>query len=188
MFQLPCVFFEPSVTLWLTWLFTNISIFKIAEICISYKTLDTADRNVSTPYHGLCDSYLATKWYRFTGDDGFSYLPESCPQPQQFICGTSKPGWLNGIHPTPAEGIATRTVCYSDNGGCCIYSNTIQVKNCGNFFVYKLAPSPTCNLGYCVTNVGEWLYKIIKNIMWTKVHVFIVFPIAYVYGYTIFSS
>ncbi|XP_078351512.1 polycystin family receptor for egg jelly-like [Oculina patagonica] len=123
------------------------------EICISYKTLDTADRNVSTPYHGLCDSYLATKWYRFTGDDGFSYLPESCPQPQQFICGTSKPGWLNGIHPTPAEGIATRTVCYSDNGGCCIYSNTIQVKNCGNFFVYKLAPSPTCNLGYCVTNV-----------------------------------
>lgn len=124
------------------------------DVCNSHTTFDSAGRNVSFPYQGLCDAALTSAWYRLTGDAG-SYLPESCPQPQSDVCGTSYPGWLNGIHPTTSEGVVTRTACFSTSTECCTYSTSIEVKNCGNFYVYKLAAAPTCDLGYCVTNVGE---------------------------------
>ena len=132
-----------------------LQLFSIADICVSYKTLDSADRNVSTPSQGLSDSSLDTKWYRFSVASVLTYMPESCPQPQTDICGATYPGWLNGIHPTTAEGMATRTVCFSDSSQCCSWSTTIQVKNCGAFYVYKLGPPPTSNLAYCATTVGE---------------------------------
>ena len=128
--------------------------FNFAE-CGSYQTFDSDDRDVSSSNENLCDSGLDPKWYRFEDEDG-SYLPESCPEPQSDVCGTGHPGWLNGIHPTVSEGVVTRTVCFSHTSGCCQYTTTIQIKNCGNFYVYYLEPAPLCDLGYCVTNVGEY--------------------------------
>ena len=132
------------------------NLYPIADVCRSHTTFDSAGRNVSFPYQGFCDHTLATEWYRLTGDAG-SYLPESCPQPQTHVCGTSYPGWLNGIHPTTAEGVVTRTACFSSSAGCCTYSTSIKVKNCGDFYVYEFAPVPTCSLRYCVTNEGEYV-------------------------------
>ena len=126
------------------------------DVCSSNTTFDSAGRNVTSPYQSLCDSSLADEWYRLIGDAG-SYLPESCPQPQSDVCGTSFPGWLNGIHPTTSEGVVTRQACFSSSTSCCAYSTTIEIKNCGNFYVYKLAPVPACFSRYCVTNVGEYV-------------------------------
>ena len=133
-------------------------LYSIADVCSSHTTLDSSGRNVTFPYQPSCDNTLTYAWYRLTGESG-SYLPESCPQPQSDVCGTMYPGWLNGIHPTVAEGVVTRTACFSTSAGCCIYLTTIEVKNCGDFYVYKLPPAPTCNLRYCVTNVGEYHSK-----------------------------
>lgn len=133
-------------------------LYSIADVCSSHTTLNSAGRNVTFPYQPTCDYLLPSAWYRLTADSG-SYLPESCPQPQNDVCGTQYPGWLNGIHPTAAEGVVARTVCFSTIAACCTYSETIEVKNCGDFYVYKLVPMPTCYSRYCVTNVGEYVSK-----------------------------
>ena len=63
-------------------------------------------------------------------------------------CGTAATGWMNGAHPTVAQGKVTRKVCYHW-GRCCYWSNNIEVVNCGLFYVYKLSRPPQCTLGYC---------------------------------------
>ncbi len=128
------------------------SMFYFAD-CNSYSTLNSKNRLVSKPSQSICYNSLSSTWYRFTGPG--SYLPESCPETQSDVCSASIPGWLNGIHPTAAEGVVTRTVCFSNTGGCCQYTTTIEVQNCGDFYVYKFVPTPTCSLGYCGTDVGE---------------------------------
>ena len=57
-------------------------------------------------------------------------------------CNTYYPGWLTGGHPTAAEGIVNRKVCYRD-GDCCGRSS--YVRNCGAFYVYSL----TADGRYC---------------------------------------
>ena len=82
-----------------------------------------------------------------------------------YRCGTDITGWMNGAHPTVAEGKVTRIVCYNYYGYygyygyyryygyygyCCYRSNNIEVVNCGQYYVYKLSPpSGGCNLRYC---------------------------------------
>ena len=48
-----------------------------------------------------CDDEIEEAWYRFTGAAG-SKMPES--PPNKNTCGTHAPGWLNGRHPSVAEG------------------------------------------------------------------------------------
>ena len=60
----------------------------------------------------------------------------------RYRCGTARPGWLNGTHPTVAEGVVTRQVCYSSNSNCCYPSNIIKVKNCSSYSVYELQRPP----------------------------------------------
>ena len=75
-------------------------------------------------------------------------MPTSCvPAPR---CGTSATGWMNGIHPTVAQGKVTRKVCYNWENNCCWRSNNIEVVNCGQYYVYELSPHPsTGHLRYC---------------------------------------
>ena len=81
------------------------------------------------------DSGLVTGWYRFQGAAG-DRMPDKCVL--MYRCGTESPGWLNGAHPTVAEGVVTRTVCYSKERSCCYLSNIIKVKNCNGYYVYEL--------------------------------------------------
>lgn len=66
-------------------------------------------------------------------------------------CGTHAPGWLSGGHPTVAQGLVHRNVCFHWTGmGCCEWSSSIRVANCNNtFYVYELSPPPACYLRYC---------------------------------------
>ena len=64
-------------------------------------------------------------------------------------CGTYLPGWMNGTHPTVADGKVTRKVCFGRNKNCCEFSNNIEVVNSGQYYVYKLSAPPVCRSRYC---------------------------------------
>ena len=134
---------------------------EISEECThhTYAKLDTADRHVNAPPGSLIqcdDSVIKSQWYRFTGAAGFA-MPETCPAISS--CGTSAPGWLNGAHPTVAEGKVTRTVCYHWAGSCCAWSNPVKVQNCVHFYIYFFQPPEGCDRRYCGTSVGKCEFR-----------------------------
>ena len=114
--------------------------------CRSYRTL--SEYNRARGYKGVikCDRSLPTAWYRFTGRAG-NMMPSSCVA--KYYCGTHAPGWLQGGHPTVAQGIVSRRVCFHWSSNCCQWSRNIRVRNCGAFYIYWLSPTPACNLRYC---------------------------------------
>ena len=71
-------------------------------------------------------------------------MAEACPK--MYSCSANSSGWLDGTHPTVAEGIVQRKVCFSQRvsqffNDCCNQAKTISVRNCGAFYVYRLDPS-----------------------------------------------
>ena len=110
--------------------------------CKNYSVLGEEDRaqgNVGKPHDGS-DKELVTGWYRFQGAAG-DRMPDKCVL--GFRCGTTHPGWLNGTHPTVADDVVTRTVCFSGKTNCCLWQNMTKVKNCnGSYYVYELQRSP----------------------------------------------
>ena len=80
-------------------------------------------------------------------------MAESCVN--RGHCGTDAPGWLNRAHPTVADGVVQREVCFSSVGSCCYYSTKIYVRNCEGFYVYKLEPPPHCYLRYCGSGLPQ---------------------------------
>ena len=64
-------------------------------------------------------------------------------------CNTEMPGWLNGSHPSVAEGNVTRTACFNGSSSCCHSSVEIEIRNCSGFYVYKLVEVPSCPMRYC---------------------------------------
>ena len=116
--------------------------------CKNYLTLSEADhgRGNIFPPHLRCKSNLATGWYRFQGAAGDQMLDKCVLN----WCGSSEPpGWLDGTHPTIAEGVVERRVCFSGETNCCALSNIIKVKNCCSYYVYELQREPLFNLRYC---------------------------------------
>nr|XP_058970704.1 oncoprotein-induced transcript 3 protein-like [Pocillopora verrucosa] len=119
----------------------------LAPECEGYKVLDSADRkNTYGMGNAACDNNMEEAWYRFTGAAG-SKMPESSPNKN--MCGTHAPGWLNGQHPSVAEGKVSRQVCFNWDGNSCKWQANIEVLNCDSFFIYKLVKPPTCQLRYC---------------------------------------
>ncbi|XP_056012796.1 von Willebrand factor D and EGF domain-containing protein-like isoform X1 [Ostrea edulis] len=101
--------------------------------------------------HLLCDNGLTAGWYVFDNNDE---MPTSCVA--QYHCGTHFPLWMQGSHPSQADGIVHRKACSNIYGSsshtCCDFSLDIQVKNCGSFYVYYLQPVPACAMAYCAGN------------------------------------
>ena len=116
--------------------------------CTNYTVLSEADRaqgNAVRAYKQ--DRDLVTGWYRFQGAAG-DRIPDKCVL--MYRCGTEIPVWLNGTHPTAAERVVTRTVCYNSyQGGCCWKSNIIKVKNCSSYYVYELQRTSESSSRYC---------------------------------------
>ena len=109
--------------------------------CTNYTVLSEADRaqGNAEPPHNRNDGDLVTGWYRFQGAAG-DQMPDKCVL--MYRCGTGGPGWLNGTHPTVAEGVVTRQVCYNVDKGCCCKNGIIKVKNCSSYYVYELQRTP----------------------------------------------
>ena len=109
-------------------------------------------KNTYVTTHVYCDSGLGPGWIRFNGAAG-KKMPTSCVPTNR--CNTHSPDWLNGAHPTVADGKVTRQVCFNYFGNCCNWSTNIQVRNCGGFFIYYISGTPPehrCNLRYCASD------------------------------------
>ncbi|KAL9960980.1 hypothetical protein ACROYT_G029852 [Oculina patagonica] len=122
----------------------------LPQECQKYQTLSNGDRK-NTYSAGLftCDSSLGPAWFRFEGAAG-TEMATSCVPINR--CGTHAPGWLNGAHPTLAEGVVIRRVCFNYYSNCCQWAINIQVQNCSDFFIYYISGTPpehTCHLRYC---------------------------------------
>ena len=98
-----------------------------------------------------CDNNL-NGWYRFMADAG-NRMANSCPAQygrSRYFCGAYWQGWLYNSHPYEYEGEVYRTVCFSRSYSCsCEYQRSIKVRNCGNYYVYKLEGVPNCDQRYC---------------------------------------
>jgi len=121
---------------------------------LPYENLTLVSRNVgqgaATRY---CDEttfldgeWNGAGWHRFTGAAG-TQMPEAVPAIN--TCGTHAPGWLNGTHPTPEQGVVARQVCFNWNGDTCNWSANVEVVNCSGFYLYNLPNTPACHLRYC---------------------------------------
>jgi len=108
--------------------------------CHNYTVLSEADRAqehmVINASNYRSENYvLVPGWYRFQGAAGDRMADKCIPMDH---CGTRYPVWLSGAHPTVAEGVVIRRVCFSTYQCCSLYQN-IRVKNCGAYFVYALS-------------------------------------------------
>jgi len=77
--------------------------------CSNYTVLSEADRAqgqiVINDSNYRCDrDDLVPGWYRFQGASGDQMADKCVPTN---YCGTQHPGWLDGRHPTVAEGVVT---------------------------------------------------------------------------------
>ncbi|KAK7467891.1 hypothetical protein BaRGS_00036866, partial [Batillaria attramentaria] len=133
-----------------------------------YKELNETHRSAAYhlvhPEHPLCDDLLQPWWYRFTSGAG-GKMPEHCIDREK--CGTIVPLWMNGTHPTVVDGRVYRYVCANLQSGaagatpCCEQKVKIAVRNCGNYFVYFIQPTPSCPMAYCAGHLepcpyGKW--------------------------------
>ena len=124
--------------------------------CNNYTVLGEADRAqghiVSNASNYRCDSNdLVPGWYRFQGAAGNRMANECVPIDH---CGTYYSGWLSGAHPTVAEGVVTRKVCFPWSYTCCGWHHIIRLKNCGAYFVYDLPRTYYCNARYCGNGIA----------------------------------
>ena len=126
-------------------------------MCNNYRNLSEGDRaqgSQSGVYQ--CDDNLVPGWYRFQGAAG-NRIADKCVLGEHCSAGFS--GWMPGNHPTVAEGVVTRTVCYHFTvfHDCCRLRSYISVKNCGGYFVYefKKPPAVRCPFRYCGNGHGN---------------------------------
>ena len=82
--------------------------------------------------------------------------PAGTKLPEEVIdhsrCGAYSTGWLNGTHPTEVGTTVGASVCfhsYKSPEETCKYSTPIEIRNCGDYFLYYLRDTPECSLKYC---------------------------------------
>ncbi|CAH3133155.1 unnamed protein product, partial [Porites lobata] len=121
--------------------------------CQNYASLNSYKRKITYSYSNgsYCDSGIGPGWFRFEGSAG-TRMPTSCPPTLR--CNTYATGWLNGTHPTVADGQVSRQVCFHGRSNCCNWSTNIKVRNCSSYYVYYLSGTPggLCDIRYCGTN------------------------------------
>lgn len=117
-----------------------------------YSEIDNPRRSILSEWksgqNAICDRALTWGWYRFV-----SYVGEKMPEKKVDTkhCGTIHPIWMNGKHPTKAEGTVDREACvnfYDLKKGCFSKLN-MKVRYCDPYHVYYLGPTYSCSLAYC---------------------------------------
>ena len=119
--------------------------------CSNYEVLDEPWRKVSIENDGKedkCDKRtMSAGWKRFADSIG-GEMPDSCPASRN-RCGTDAPGWLNGSHPIVVGQKTAMRICFRYSVHCCWQKVSVEVTNCGLYYVYNLPKPPICNLVYC---------------------------------------
>ncbi len=121
--------------------------------CLDYREFEGASRNILNAQDEprICDlesrgDGFVPGRYRFTGAHGDQILDSPA---DRYRCGTNSPGWMVGAHPSVAEGVVSRTVCFAWTDTDCNREAEIQVRNCGDYYLYDLPDTPACRLRYC---------------------------------------
>ena len=119
----------------------------------NYQEIDDPRRSTKNVWKpgqlAVCDRTLPWGWYRFTSYVGGQMPTQVVPENH---CGTMAPVWLQGDHPFVNDGIVyTRKACINMMGlkNGCFHSFNIHIRNCGNYYVYYLAPTHGCSIAYC---------------------------------------
>jgi len=123
----------------------------LVDGCHHYQNLTDEERKYDYLANGYskCDKELQG-WHRFQGAAGTKMATNS---PGFRKCGAPFPAWLQGTHPTVAEGIVRRYVCINKNEKECSERSVVHVKNCTSHYVYKFyGYSAACNFRYCGTD------------------------------------
>ena len=114
----------------------------------NYRNLTDAKRRFDfVTVNFECDNAL-NGWYRFQGAAS-TKMVTTCPPISR--CDTEFPIWLRGSHPTVAQGKVERLACINKST-CCGTGVSIQVKNCGSYYIYKLGNPGQCPARYCTTD------------------------------------
>ena len=131
----------------LSHIYLHICLFPLVDVCHwqNYKSLSDAERKYDyVTVNQKCDKTL-NGWYRFQGAAGTKMATICLPTNR---CDAAYPIWLNGSHPTVAEGKVTRNVCIYKSA-CCDIFFPIQVKNCSSYYIYELYNLGNCPFRYC---------------------------------------
>ena len=131
----------------------------VPDLCndIAYLVLDDPKRNINYGHddHYFCDQsdygyespdWHGANWYRMISPAGFK-IPEKYVE--TYHCDTHFTGWLNGSHPIVPDETVKRSVCFNSGSENCRYLTEIQIRNCGEYFLYYLTEAPFCSLRYC---------------------------------------
>lgn len=113
----------------------------------NYEVLNDWERSVNNAHGSLCDFSLSNGWYRPISLVG-NTMPTECPV-NGFRCGTSVPIWMNGSYPLLGETTDVVACASHYNSDCCVDAYDIQVKNCGEYYVYNLKKTVGCRQAYC---------------------------------------
>ncbi|XP_069107696.1 LOW QUALITY PROTEIN: von Willebrand factor D and EGF domain-containing protein-like [Argopecten irradians] len=122
----------------------------IADPCVEgqYTIIDDVRRRPVFNPGQLCDDKLSPGWYRFLLNGTDAEIPTSCVESKS--CGTFAPVWLR----LPAEGLPLPGQIRNGEGcanyeSCCAFSFPVVIKNCRDFFIYKLEWIYGCPVAYC---------------------------------------
>ena len=125
-----------------------------------YRYLNQGDRSEKYDGNlGKCDAQDLRDewhfWYKVFGDAGNALASNNRPQGR---CGTTARLYLKDNHPSVNDSEVTRTVCVAKGGAPCRRETSIQVINCGDFYLYKLVEFRECGTDpwrYCTNGEGE---------------------------------
>ena len=87
-------------------------------------------------------------WYRFDSMAG-DMMPEKNPGYE--LCGSDRPGWVNGTHPATVGEEKQVKICWAYAGVECWYSSDATIRHCGDYFLYNLREPlyDYCKARYC---------------------------------------
>ena len=136
----------------------------------NYKELNQGDR--SEKYRDAsdrCDGNDLKEewhyWYVVSGNAGNALATNNAPA--KGSCGTTDRLYLKGQHPLFGEGEVTRKLCIAKGNKACQQEQSIQIINCGAFYMYKLYNNGECSppWRFCTNGVGKYT-DYIKVICW----------------------
>ena len=129
----------------------------IAAACSSYTVINDTTREVgASPWcnGGVCgdDSGLfqSGSWYRFTDVNNFNFVADkqvvngpTGGLSSNYFCGNPRNSYVNGVHPTVAQGQVSLTMCfplgYTGTQWPCdtSYQPPVNIIQCSGYFVYN---------------------------------------------------
>ena len=131
-----------------------------------YKDLNQGDRSESyKDATDKCDGEDLKDewhyWYIVSGNAGNALATNNAPA--QGSCGTTNRLYLKDNHPSLSDGEVTLRLCIAEGNKACKYESSIQVINCGSFYLYKLFNYGECGSKpwrYCTNGIGKYIEPI----------------------------